>query len=81
MRSGGGSGRGRSGRVLNEIVRVMRLNVEKAQSAVANVAKALVGKTRTCGCGEALKGGIITDPKAIPPAVVENLRPIIGKYL
>ncbi len=66
---------------IGEILRVMRLNVEKAQSAVANVAKALAGKTRSCGCSEALKGGIITDPKAIPPAVVENLRPIIGKYL
>jgi 5'-methylthioadenosine phosphorylase len=66
---------------IGEILRVMRLNVEKAQSAVANVAKALAGKPRICGCGEALKGGIITDRQAIPANVIENLRPIIGKYL
>jgi len=66
---------------IGEILRVMRLNVAKAQSAVANVAKALSGRVRSCGCGDALKGGIITDRNSIPPQVIENLRPIIGKYI
>ncbi|MGH7842886.1 MAG: S-methyl-5'-thioadenosine phosphorylase [Candidatus Binataceae bacterium] len=66
---------------IGEILRVMRLNVEKAQSAIANLAAALAGARRKCGCGAALKDAIITDRRSIPAAVVENLRPIIGKYL
>jgi 5'-methylthioadenosine phosphorylase len=66
---------------IGEILRVMRLNVASAQRAVANVAHALSSRPRRCACRDALKGGIITDRAAIPPAVIENLRPIIGKYV
>jgi 5'-methylthioadenosine phosphorylase len=64
-----------------EILRVMRLNVELAQTAVAGVAQALARRRRTCACGIALQNGIITDRAAIPPAAIERLRPIVGKYL
>jgi len=66
---------------IGEILRVMRLNVELAQKAVANLAIALSGRQRNCACGHALKDAIITDRAAIPPEVAANLRPIIGKYI
>jgi 5'-methylthioadenosine phosphorylase len=66
---------------IGEILRVMRLNVELAQAAVAGVAQAVALRRRTCSCGSALKDGIITDRAAIPAAAVERLRPIVGKYL
>jgi 5'-methylthioadenosine phosphorylase len=33
-----------------------------------------------CGCGEALKFGMITPEQAISPETVERLKPLIGKY-
>jgi len=66
---------------IGEILRVMRANVEKAQRAIANLAGALAGRRRSCGCGSALKDAIITERKAIPAGVLEDLRPLIGKYL
>lgn len=67
---------------IGEILRVMRRNVEKAQRTVANLAMTLAGRGRPrCVCGRALKDAIITDRAAIPPATLENLRPLIGKYL
>jgi 5'-methylthioadenosine phosphorylase len=66
---------------IGEILRVMRLNVESAQKAVANLAPRLAGRRRTCACGHALKDAIITERGAIPPQVLSDLRPIIGKYI
>ena len=66
---------------IGEILRVMRLNVEVAQKAVANVTQALAARRRTCACGHALKDAIITDRAVIPRATIERLRPIIGKYV
>ena len=65
---------------IGEILRVMQLNVAKAQDTVMKLAADLPAQ-RTCGCGDALKDAIITDRKMIPAAVVERLRPIIGKYI
>ncbi len=36
---------------------------------------------RTCGCPDALKNTIVTDPKAIAPDRKEHLKLIIGKYI
>lgn len=66
---------------IGEILRVMRLNVETAQKTVATLARAIAGNERTCGCASALQGTIITDPGVIPPKLVEDLRPLIGKYV
>ena len=66
---------------IREILRVMRLNVETAQKAVANLAQALSKRRRTCGCDDALKDAIITDRGAIPVQAVADLGPIIGKYI
>ncbi len=66
---------------IGEILRVMRLNVEKAQTAVAGLARALGNQPRTCGCDHALNGTIITERGAIPQRLIDDLRPLVGKYL
>jgi 5'-methylthioadenosine phosphorylase len=66
---------------IGEILRVMRLNVEHAQKAVAILARRIAARTRDCLCQSALRDAIITDRAVIPPKVAADLRPIIGKYL
>jgi len=66
---------------IGEILRVMKLNVDKAQSAVSALAHALGNRARTCRCQDALKNTIITDRAAIPQRLIDDLRPLIGKYL
>jgi 5'-methylthioadenosine phosphorylase len=66
---------------IGEILRVMKLNVEKAQAAVAGLAHALGNQPRTCGCDHALKDTIITERSAIPQRLIDDLRPLVGKYL
>jgi 5'-methylthioadenosine phosphorylase len=66
---------------IGEILRVMKLNVERAQSAVARLAARIAGRVRQCACPQALHGGIVTDRAVIPPQVATDLAPIIGKYL
>jgi 5'-methylthioadenosine phosphorylase len=66
---------------IGEILRVMRLNVEHAQNAVAILAQRIASRERNCACPNALRHAIITDLAVIPPKVAADLRPIIGKYL
>ena len=66
---------------IGEILRVMRLNVEHAQNAMANLARRIAARSRDCACPSALRDAIITDRAVISPKVVSDLRPIIGKYL
>ncbi len=66
---------------IGEILRVMKLNVDKAQSAVSALAHALGNRPRTCSCQDALKNTIITDRAAIPQRLIDDLRPLVGKYL
>lgn len=66
---------------IGEILRVMRLNVERAQEAIASLAGRIRRRTRDCSCPNALRDTIITDRAVIPPKVAAALRPLIGKYL
>ncbi len=66
---------------IGEILRVMKLNVDKAQAAVSALAHTLGKSPRTCSCQNALKNTIITDRAAIPQRLIDDLRPLIGKYL
>ncbi len=66
---------------IGEILRVMKLNVEKAQKAVSRLAHALGNRPRQCGCEHALAGTIITERKAIAQRLIDDLRPLVGKYL
>src|SRR5271163_3202662 len=51
---------------IGEILRVMKANVDKAQSAVSALAHALGNWPRSCACGQSLKDAIITDRALIP---------------
>jgi 5'-methylthioadenosine phosphorylase len=66
---------------IGEILRVMKANVDKAQAAVAALAHVLGTRERNCGCKDALKNTIITDRAAIPQRLIDDLRPLVGKYL
>jgi 5'-methylthioadenosine phosphorylase len=66
---------------IGEILRVMRANVEKAQTAVSRLAHALGNQPRRCGCEHALKDTIITERSAIAQRTIDQLRPLVGKYL
>ncbi len=66
---------------IGEILRVMKANVDKAQSAVSALAHSLGNRPRTCGCQDALKNTIITDRSAIPQRLIDDLRPLVGNYL
>jgi 5'-methylthioadenosine phosphorylase len=66
---------------IGEILRVMKLNVEKAQAAIVALAGRLPSLERNCPCPHALAGAIITDPAVIPPQTAADLDLIVGKYL
>jgi 5'-methylthioadenosine phosphorylase len=62
------------------IIANLMQNARTAQQVIANVVERLPIQ-RTCECAKALATAIITRPEAIPSAVKERLRPIIGKYI
>jgi 5'-methylthioadenosine phosphorylase len=66
---------------IGEILRVMKLNVAVAQQSIGNLARLLANRRRECGCADALRGAIITDPATIPPQTAARLHLIVGKYL
>jgi 5'-methylthioadenosine phosphorylase len=65
---------------VEQIVAVLHQNAENA-SKVVKAAVAAMPHERTCGCGDALKYGIITDRKAIPAEARERLSLLLDKYL
>ena len=62
------------------VLAVLSENAAAARRTMTG-ATALVDPDRTCGCRDALRDAILTDPKAIPQAARERLRPIVGRYL
>jgi len=54
-------------------------NATTAQQVIANTVERLP-IARTCECAKALSTAILTRPEAIPAAVKDKLRPIVGKY-
>jgi 5'-methylthioadenosine phosphorylase len=65
---------------VDEIIRVLNLNVDNARKVVCATVAAMPAE-RTCGCGHALRHAIITDRQAIPAEAKQKLRLILGKYL
>ena len=55
-------------------------NAETAQAVVEAVVERLP-VDRTCECATALASAIITRPEAIPPAMREQLAPLVSRYL
>jgi len=62
------------------ILQIMNRNVENAREVIRCTALN-IGEKAPCGCGEALKFAIVTDPKVIPEDTKKDLEPIIGKYV
>jgi 5'-methylthioadenosine phosphorylase len=55
-------------------------NLETARAILGELARADLGE-RTCGCGNALAGAIVTDPALIPPLTRQRLGIIADRYL
>ena len=64
---------------VDQIVSVLLKNAEHACTVVRE-AVAAMPRTRDCKCGSALKSAILTQKNAVPPAALERLRLLVGKY-
>lgn len=62
------------------VVQTLNKNTHAAQQAIENLVE-LLPESRTCGCGDALKDTIITDPGRIPTETRRKLRLLLDKYL
>ncbi len=64
------------------VLQNLRENVNRAKSVVKQaVSLAASRRSRDCGCSDALKNAIVTNPDMIPDDVREKLDLLIGKYL
>jgi 5'-methylthioadenosine phosphorylase len=64
---------------IEEIIAVSQKNAENACKVIRAAVAALPAE-RTCACGTAACFAVMTDPKAIPAAIREKLKPLLGKY-
>lgn len=64
---------------VEKVVATMKQNVENAQKVIRLAVPKLT--QRSCQCGSALKGAIMTDPKVIPSDARERLGLLINKYV
>lgn len=62
------------------ILKIMHRNVANAREAIRQTALN-IDRKGPCGCADALKYAIVTDPAAVPAKTKEDLEPIIGKYM
>ncbi|MBU2102071.1 MAG: S-methyl-5'-thioadenosine phosphorylase, partial [Candidatus Omnitrophica bacterium] len=62
------------------VIANLKRNVRNSQEIIKNVVRSIPQK-RTCGCMDALKHAIVTQPHAIKPALKKKLKIIIGKYV
>ena len=62
------------------IIAILGENAAAARRTLA-AAVGAVDPSRECGCREAMRFAIITDPSSIPDSARERLRPIAGRYL
>lgn len=63
------------------VVANMQANIATAKRIIRGAVASIATAERTCGCGSALAGAIMTAPDKIPAERVEALHPLIGKYL
>jgi 5'-methylthioadenosine phosphorylase len=61
------------------IIANLMQNAATAQKTIATAVER-IGRTRTCGCKDALATAIITQPPLWPEQTKKELEPIIGKY-
>jgi 5'-methylthioadenosine phosphorylase len=65
---------------IERVLAVLKQNVDLAQRIIRRVLSRLP-EGRSCGCANALKNAIITERSRIPKKRIDELKPIIGKYL
>ena len=61
------------------VLAVLADNADAARRTMREAVSRVEG-SRSCACRDALRDAILTDPKAIPEATRERLRPIAGRY-
>ena len=66
---------------VDQVLHYLRANAEMAQRILRLSIPKVASRKRECGCVNALQYAIITDPKAIPQRVKDDLAPLIGKYI
>lgn len=65
---------------IDSVMAVLQNNVALAQRTIG-AALGRLTEARDCRCATALKDAIITDRRAIPRKLRQDLKPLIGKYL
>jgi 5'-methylthioadenosine phosphorylase len=65
---------------VSSVIDNLKANSKLAAATLRAAVGSLPSERSGCGCGEALKFGIITPKEAIPPGTVDRLKPLIGKY-
>ncbi len=65
---------------VSSVIDNLKANSRLAAATLRATLRALPEERTGCGCGEALKLGIITPREATPPGTVDRLKPLIGKY-
>ncbi|HSN67764.1 MAG TPA: S-methyl-5'-thioadenosine phosphorylase [Thermoanaerobaculia bacterium] len=63
------------------VVEYLHRNAATACAILRDAIPRLGSRVRECGCGSALRNAILTDPKAIPRHRLQQLEPLIGKYI
>jgi 5'-methylthioadenosine phosphorylase len=68
---------------VEQVVRVLLANADKARALVQAVAPRLAGRSEACaaGCHAALDNAVITRPEARDPALAERLAAVAGRVL
>lgn len=63
------------------VVEYLHRNAAAACAILRDAIPRLAARARDCECASALRNAILTDPKAIPRHRVQQLEPLIGKYI
>ncbi len=62
------------------VIAVLQQNVERARQIIRGVVASLP-RERSCDCGRALEGVLLTAPGRIPTEAKERMKPLIEKYV
>lgn len=65
------------------VIAVIKQNVATARQIIKETVKGIAAghEDASCGCAEALKFAVMTDPMLIPEQTRKDLQPLLGKYL
>ncbi|HSP14223.1 MAG TPA: S-methyl-5'-thioadenosine phosphorylase [Thermoanaerobaculia bacterium] len=66
---------------VEQILEYLRQNASMAQETLRRSIAPLAARKRDCGCANAMKFAIVTDPGMIPAKLKRDLNPIFGRYL